>query len=79
MKMDIEGRVGLAARDYDQKVTIHPQVSSGVALAGTALAGPVVGVALLIAQQLFKKPLENVSELSYRLRGPWDNPVIEKD
>jgi uncharacterized protein (TIGR02099 family) len=79
LQMEITGRVGIAARDYDQKVTIHPQVSAGVALAGTALGGPAVGLGLLLAQRLFKKPLEEMSELSYRLRGPWDNPTIEKD
>lgn len=78
LQMEIEGRVGLAARDYDQKVTIHPQVSPGVALAGTALGGPAVGLGLLLAQQLFKKPLEDISELSYRLSGPWENPSIQK-
>ncbi|HXG29702.1 MAG TPA: AsmA-like C-terminal region-containing protein, partial [Nevskiales bacterium] len=79
LKMEIEGRVGLAARDYDQKVTIHPQLSPGVALAGTLAGGPAVGLGILLAQQLFKKPIEDMSELSYRLRGPWDNPTIDKD
>ena len=79
LKMEIEGRVGLAARDYDQKITIHPQVSEGVALAGTLAGGPAVGLGLLLAQRLFKKPLEEMSELSYRLRGSWDNPTIDKD
>jgi uncharacterized protein (TIGR02099 family) len=79
LRMEIAGRVGLAARDYDQKVTIHPQVSSGVALTGAALGGPAVGLGLLLAQQLFKKPLEELSELSYRLHGPWDNPSIDRD
>ena len=78
MQIAIVGRVGLVGRDYDQKVTIHPQTSAGVALAGTALGGPAVGLAILIAQQLFKKPLENMSELSYRLHGPWEDPIIER-
>ncbi len=78
LRMEIVGRVGLATRDYDQKVTIQPQVSSGVALAGTALGGPAVGLGILLAQQLFKKPLEEISELSYHLRGSWDNPTIDK-
>jgi uncharacterized protein (TIGR02099 family) len=79
LKMEIEGRVGLAARDYDQKVTIHPQLTPGVALAGTLAGGPAVGLGILLAQQLFKKPIEEMSELSYRLRGPWDNPSIDRD
>ncbi len=78
LKMEIEGRVGLAARDYDQKITIQPQVSQGVALAGAVAGGPAVGLGILLAQRLFKKPLEEMSELSYRLRGSWDDPTIER-
>jgi uncharacterized protein YhdP len=77
-KMKIRGRVGLAARDYDQVVQIEPQVSSGVAVAGAALGGPAVGAMLLLAQQLFKKPLNEVSELTYHLGGSWDNPEITR-
>jgi uncharacterized protein (TIGR02099 family) len=78
LRMEIEGRVGLAARDYDQKITIQPQVTQGVALAGAVAGGPAVGLAILVAQRLFKKPLEEMSELSYRLSGPWDDPIIDR-
>jgi uncharacterized protein YhdP len=78
--MQIKGRVGLADRDYDQIVTlqVQSQVSTGVALAGTALGGPAVGAILLLTQQLFKKPLGELAEITYHLRGTWDNPDVDR-
>ena len=76
LKMRISGRTGIAARDYDQIVNIVPNIKSGVTLAGTVLGGPAVGAALLIAQELFEKPLDKISELQYHLGGTWDDPVV---
>lgn len=74
----ITGRVGLAARDYDQRVTIVPQVSSAAAIAGTVLGGPAVGAAVWVAQQLLDKPLGDLTRVSYHLTGSWDDPQIEE-
>ena len=52
--------------------------SLATAVAGVALGGPAVGAMLLLVQQLFKKPLNEVSELSYHLGGTWENPDIQK-
>ncbi|GEM_PF-1749575 len=76
-RIEVRGRVGLAAQDYDQVVTIYPGVASGVALAGAVLGGPVLGIGLWLAQELLEKPLDQVAKLSYRLTGSWDEPVVE--
>lgn len=76
LRMDVRGRVGLAARDYDQSVTVYPDMSAGVTLGALALGGPVAGVLALIAQELLNKPLDQVTQLSYRVTGSWDNPQV---
>lgn len=78
MKMQVRGRIGLAARDFDQRVTVVPEVSTTVTVGATLLGGPVGGAIALIAQELFGKPLNKLSELRYHLTGSWDNPQIEK-
>ena len=78
LRMDMRGRIGLAARDYDQQVTVYPDVSAGVTLGAVLLGGPVAGVLALIAQQVLNKPLDQVTQLSYRLTGSWDNPQVER-
>lgn len=77
-KIEIKGRVGLAARDYDQRVTITPQMSGAATIAGTVLGGPAVGAAVWVAQELLDKPLGEMSRVSYHLTGSWDDPRIEE-
>jgi uncharacterized protein (TIGR02099 family) len=78
VRMDVRGRIGLAARDYDQEVTVYPDVSGGVTLGAVLLGGPVAGVLALIAQEVTKKPLNQVTQLSYRVTGSWDNPQVTR-
>ena len=78
LRMDLRGRIGLADRDYDQQVTVYPDVSAGVTLGALALGGPVAGVLALIAQEILHKPLDQVTQLSYRVTGGWDNPQVER-
>ncbi len=78
VRMDVKGRTGLAARDYDQEVTVYPDVSGGVTLGAVLLGGPVAGVLALIAQEIMNKPLSQVTQLSYRVTGSWDNPQVTR-
>jgi len=78
VRMDVRGRIGLAARDYDQEVTVYPDVSGGVTLGAVLLGGPIAGALTLIAQEIMNKPLNQVTQLSYRVTGSWDNPQVTR-
>lgn len=78
LRMEVKGRTGLAAHDYDQQVTVYPDVSAGVTLGAVLLGGPVAGALALIAQEILNKPLDQVTQLSYRVTGSWDNPQVER-
>jgi uncharacterized protein (TIGR02099 family) len=78
LRMEIRGRVGLVARDYDQRVTVYPDLSSGVTLGALLLGGPAVGALVLLAQQILDKPLDQVTQLTYHLGGSWDNPEVKR-
>ncbi|HSW13030.1 MAG TPA: YhdP family protein [Solimonas sp.] len=78
VRMEMRGRVGLVARDFDQVVKVYPDVSSGVTLGAALLGGPAVGALVLLAQQVLDKPIEQVTQLSYRVTGSWDNPRVER-
>src|SRR5699024_2743297 len=75
-RIRIVGRVGLAARDYDQTVTIVPKFGSSLTLAGAVLGGPAVGAAVFALQQLLETPLQNASSITYQLQGSWEQPKI---
>lgn len=76
LRMEMRGRVGLAAQDYDQRVSVYPDVSAGVTVGATLLGGPAAGVIALLAQQILGQPLDGLTELNYRIIGPWDNPQV---
>jgi uncharacterized protein (TIGR02099 family) len=80
-RIEITGRIGLADEDYDQVVTIIPSVSSSIPIAGAIAGGPIVGAALLLAEKLLEKELEQVTRFSqqrYHVTGPWSEPVYKR-
>ncbi len=75
--IEITGRTGVLARDFDQEVTVTPSLGSAIPIAGVVAGGPVVGGALLIAQQLLGKQVDRIGQARYSVKGPWSDPRIE--
>ena len=76
--VNLMGRTGLVARDYDQVMTVLPHISGTLPIAGTVLGGPVVGAALLVFSEAFSEDVNKLSQVQYRISGPWDAPVVER-
>ncbi len=74
----VEGRTGLVARDYDQRITVVPNLSGTAPVVGTLAFGPQVGALMLLFQKLLKKNVDEAARTEYRVTGPWDQPLIEK-
>ncbi len=77
-EISIQGRVGLATRDYDQLVTVTPGISGTLSLAGAIAGGPVVGAALFLAENMISTPFDRVGEAQYTVTGGWDEPEIKR-
>ena len=75
-EMAVIGRAGLVARDYDQTAVIGADLGVTLPVAGTVVGGPVVGAALFLLSEMLQKPFQ--TQLTYRITGPWDNPVVER-
>jgi uncharacterized protein YhdP len=65
-------------RDYDQKVTVTPQVSSSLPIAGAIAGGPAVGAAVFLAEKLVGDKFNRMTRVHYRVSGSWDKPKYEK-
>jgi uncharacterized protein (TIGR02099 family) len=74
--MVVVGRTGIVARDYDQTAVIAADLGRTLPVAGAVVAGPAVGAALYLLSEMLRKPFQ--TQVTYRLTGPWENPVIEK-
>jgi uncharacterized protein (TIGR02099 family) len=76
----ITGRTGLRAKDLDQKMTVAPQIVSGLPVAGAILGGPAVGAIIFLAQKLAKQLGQDTNEgtaVTYTVKGSWNDPRIE--
>ncbi len=73
-----EGRVGLRARDYDQVVTVIPQLTSGLPVAGAVAGGIGVGAVILLAEQILKEEIDKMTQVKYRVTGSWDAPRVRR-
>ncbi len=73
----IVGRAGLSVNDYDQAVVVSANVGNTLPVVGGLLGGPQVAAALLVFSQVFKKPLKDVGQVYYSVRGSWDEPNID--
>jgi len=76
--IDIAGRTGLVERDYDQLVTVTPQVSSTLPIAGVIAGGPAIGAAVFLADKLVGDKFNRITRVQYQVTGSWDDPVYKK-
>jgi uncharacterized protein (TIGR02099 family) len=68
------GRVGLAAKDYDQYVIVEPHVASSLPVVGALVSSLGAGVVIWAAQKLLN--LGEPAQVEYRVTGPWDAPMV---
>lgn len=76
------GRTGLVDQTYDQIITIIPQISNTLPVAG-ALFGPAgigIGAVIFLAGKVFEgipEQIDKVLGYRYTVEGSWDDPVIK--
>jgi uncharacterized protein (TIGR02099 family) len=73
----VVGRAGLVTRDYNQAAIVSANFGSALPVVGAVVAGPQVAAAMLIFSQIFKKPLDELGQVYYKVGGSWDEPMIE--
>jgi uncharacterized protein (TIGR02099 family) len=74
--IEIAGRTGIEAEDFDQLVSVTPKLDATLPLAGTIAGGPIAGLATLVAQQLMRKQVDRINRFQYSVKGPWASPTI---
>jgi len=77
-KIAAEGRVGLAEHDYDQLVTVVPDVAGTVPMITALTQGAGVGAVVLLLKKLLEPELDKVSMILYKVTGSWDDPQITR-
>ena len=77
-KVTINGRTGIAARDYDNTVTVVPDVG-GTAAGVIALLGNIpAGIGVWLVNKLSGDQINKGSTRKYEISGSWEKPVIKQ-
>ncbi len=77
-KVEIKGRIGLGAKDYDLTMLLTPYVTSSIPVVAGIAGGPIVGAAAFVATKVFSGVVNKMTSHTYKITGPWDSPVINK-
>ncbi len=77
-RVDITGRTGLVAKDYDQLVTVTPKVSETLPLIGALALTPQIGAAILFVQKIMEPQINKATQTQYNITGPWASPNVVK-
>ena len=75
-RVDITGRTGLVAKDYDQLVTVTPKVSETLPLIGALALTPQIGAAILFVQKIMEPQINKATQTKYSITGPWAAPKV---
>ncbi len=76
--IDIDGRTGLAKRDYDLDVSVAPNVSKTLPVISWLAWGGQVGALTFLMDQLFGTEFNKSIASSYRVTGSWEKPIIKE-
>jgi uncharacterized protein YhdP len=76
-ELGIVGAVSFPDRSYNQVAVVRPHVTDVLAL-GAVAGGPVIGGAVVLVSQIFRKSLSSFGESYYRISGNWDKPDVLK-
>ncbi len=77
-QVQLAGSIDFTTRSYRQRITVTPQITTPLAIAGALAGSPVVGAAVLVAGQILKPGIDRLTRYHYSIKGSWDNPVIER-
>jgi uncharacterized protein YhdP len=74
--MTMMGRIGVDEQDYDLVTIVRPHSSVATFAGGTLVAGPTIGVGLVLLQEIFG--LDLLGKEIYTITGEWANPEIKQ-
>ncbi len=74
----VTGRTGLVKRDFEQLVSVVPNVAGTVSVAGALAWGPEVAAMLALFQSIFKSGIDEATMVRYEIGGTWEKPEITR-
>jgi uncharacterized protein YhdP len=78
-KINVNGRIGLKAKDFNMLLTVVPNFTSSLPVIATFVGGPITGAAAWLADKvIISKSVGKVASYVYKVTGSWVNPNVQK-
>jgi uncharacterized protein (TIGR02099 family) len=77
-KVTIVGSADIARETQDLSVKVRPEINAGLASLAYVAINPAIGLGTLLAQTLFRKPLQEAFAVELDVRGSWVEPKVEQ-
>ncbi len=74
----MSGNLDLVKQLYDVNLRITPYITASLPVVATIAGGPVAGVATWVASNIINKGMQSISGYTYRVSGPWSDPVVQQ-
>jgi len=75
-QVKIQGGADFVNKRLDQTVSVIPDLTNTIPVAGALASGLGVGALILVLQKLWKTEIEEIVNFQYHISGNWDNPKI---
>lgn len=74
----VGGSISLVRETLDLDAIILPAINAGGPALALSIINPAVGIGTFLTQWVFKDQLSNMFRMEYEIKGPFDDPVVEK-
>ena len=74
----MKGDLDIVHRMYDLNLSISPHITASLPIVATIAGGPIVGLAAWVANKIINQSMQKISAYSYKVSGPWDQPVVQQ-
>ncbi len=72
----VTGRTGYVTHDFDQVITVIPELGGSLPIAGGLIFGLQVGALIALLDTVMGSELDKANMRQYHVGGSWENPVI---
>ena len=77
-RITLTGGSDLKTKIWDMDADVRPILDmSGAALATAFVVNPIAGLSALVTQFILRHPIERGMSAQYKVRGPWDDPILD--
>ncbi|MFK7956069.1 MAG: YhdP family protein [Lysobacterales bacterium] len=75
--IEIKGSTNVASQDYDQVVTVIPEVGATLPIVGALAGGAGGAAAAFLLQNMFGRQIDKISQFHYSITGDFESPLVE--